>query len=461
MSKERNFNDPLFGIGENMKIDLDKNTIVCGDNDTWLKDIPNNSIDLCYIDPPFFSNATYEIIWGNGAEVASFGDRFAGGIQHYIDWMRPRIEQIHRVLKDTGSIFLHCDWHASHRLRCLLDEVFGENSFKNEIIWHYGQRMMHKIKHINRKHDNIFWYTKNPKKYKFNQITEPYDSFEEIRSWRGTKFDGQGEEYYEADGGRNKPRYRRYLKDIIKEGKAVCDVWHFRIIGSKDKERLGYKTQKPLKLIERIINCATDENDLVLDCFAGGFTTANACANLNRKFICGDVSPVACKIGSDRIFALCPETDFDIKGLPRSIKEFKGLSGNSFAELICDVMGWDCNPLQTGDGGKDAWDGNRNPIEIKNGFKNSVGRPVVQKLHSRIISDKKKYGAIVGWNFSRQAIEYVAELKNEHGVTIELKDAEKILAPLILPEERSEKIQKLYEERKPKFQRDDSYNESA
>ena len=119
---------------QKITIDLYKNTIVCGDccNEQgvgWLNAIPDNTIDLIYIDPPFFSNKNYEIVWGNGYEERSFEDRFKGGIEHYIAWMKPKIKEAKRVLKDTGSIFLHCDWHASHRLRCLLDDVFGEKKF--------------------------------------------------------------------------------------------------------------------------------------------------------------------------------------------------------------------------------------------------------------------------------------------------------------------------------------------
>lgn len=449
-----------------MKIDPHKNTIVCGDNLEWLNWIPDESVDMCYIDPPFFSNQNYEIIWGNGAEVASFGDRFSGGIEKYIDWMKPRIELIHQKLKPTGSIFLHCDRHASHRLRYQLDEIFGEKNFVNEIVWHYRTFQGQVKKYLAHKHDTILFYRVGHK-YTFNQIydTDVSDTYD---SGRWGKYLQNGNQIL---GNKMPPdkRFQRYLNKFIKktgrkpypnevilelQGQPIDDVWDIKAVNINDNsERMGYKTQKPLSLIERIIQCGTNENDMVLDCFGGGMTTANACSNLNRKFITGDVSPVAVQIGADRIHALCPDTKFEIKGLPQSVEQFKSLDGHEFAELICDVMGWTCNPKKTNDGGKDAWDGNKNPIEIKNGFKNSVGRTIVQKLHSRIIADKKKYGAIVGWKFSRQAIEYVADLKNNHNVNIELKDAENILASLILPELRSKKIQKLYEEKRVKFQK--------
>ena len=151
-----------------LKIDLKKNSVVVGDCLEWLKFIPSNSIDMCYIDPPFFSNKNYEIIWGNGYELRSFGDRWKGGIKSYIVWMEERVKEIHRVLKDTGSIFLHCDWRASHRLRVILDDIFGEKNFLNEIIWTYN-RWTTKSKTFQKIHDNIFWYSKS-RNYKFNTL---------------------------------------------------------------------------------------------------------------------------------------------------------------------------------------------------------------------------------------------------------------------------------------------------
>ena len=124
-------------VKRKLSIDVSKNNIMVGDCLDWLKEIPSKSVDMCYIDPPFFSNRNYEIIWGNGYELRSFGDRWKGGVKTYIVWMEERVKQIHRVLKDTGSIFLHCDWRASHRLRVMLDDVFGERNFVNEIIWCY------------------------------------------------------------------------------------------------------------------------------------------------------------------------------------------------------------------------------------------------------------------------------------------------------------------------------------
>ena len=111
------------------------NTIYCGDNLKVLKYFPDECIDLIYIDPPFFSNKYYEIIWNDGYEIRAFEDRWKGGIQHYIDWMKDRVEQLHRILKNTGSFYLHCGWQSSHYLKIMCDKIFGYNNFRNEIIW--------------------------------------------------------------------------------------------------------------------------------------------------------------------------------------------------------------------------------------------------------------------------------------------------------------------------------------
>src|SRR5215211_5397608 len=109
--------------------------LYCGDNLERLAQFPAECVDLIYLDPPFFSNRNYEVIWGDEAEVRSFEDRWTGGIDHYIRWMRQRVMEMRRVLKPNGSIYLHCDAKASHYLKIMMDRVFGSNNFRNEIIW--------------------------------------------------------------------------------------------------------------------------------------------------------------------------------------------------------------------------------------------------------------------------------------------------------------------------------------
>ena len=114
---------------------LETGVLYCEDNLRQLVQFPDECIDLIYLDPPFFSNRHYEVIWGDEAEVRSFEDRWKGGIEVYIDWMRDRVVQMRRVLRSTGSLYLHCDPHASHYLKVMLDGILGADTFRNEIIW--------------------------------------------------------------------------------------------------------------------------------------------------------------------------------------------------------------------------------------------------------------------------------------------------------------------------------------
>ena len=144
-----------------------ENKIIHGDCLSVLKTLEDESVDLIYLDPPFFSNRNYEVIWGDEGEKRSFEDRWSGGMQQYISWLHERVSEMHRVLKKTGSIYLHCDWHADAYIRVqILDPIFGEKNFRNEIIWHYESGGRAKD-FFSRKHDTIFFYTKT-KKYFFD-----------------------------------------------------------------------------------------------------------------------------------------------------------------------------------------------------------------------------------------------------------------------------------------------------
>ena len=137
---------------------IDTEVIYCDDNLERLTMLPSGSADLIYLDPPFFSNRDYEVIWGDEAEVRSFSDRWDGGIEHYIEWMKERCLEMHRVLAETGSLYLHCDPTASHYLKVMLDKIFDRRNFRNEIIWSY-RRWPSKSKKFQTMHDVILFYT--------------------------------------------------------------------------------------------------------------------------------------------------------------------------------------------------------------------------------------------------------------------------------------------------------------
>jgi DNA modification methylase len=268
-----------------------------------MKTMEDETVDLIYLDPPFFSNRNYEVIWGDEGEVRSFQDRWAGGIDHYIAWLKERVVEMHRVLKPTGSIFLHCDWHANAEIKVdILNKLFGRNNFRNEIIWHYGSRLMHNNKKLNCKHDTIFFYVKSEKTI----ITTPSEIWtkeEFIKTKRqAVHKDDDGREYIWQDAGKGKSKaYKRYLDEVLTKGKAVDDVWFYPILTSSDKERIGYPTQKPMALLERIITLASNEGDLVLDPFMGGGTTIAVADKLHRKWIGIDQSVQAVKVTELRL----------------------------------------------------------------------------------------------------------------------------------------------------------------
>ena len=319
------------------------NRLILGDNLEVMKKMESDNVDLIYLDPPFFSNRNYEVIWGDDGEVRSFQDRWSGGIEHYIEWLYERIEQMYRLLKPTGSIYLHCDWHANAYIRVeILDKIFGINNFVNEIIWkRTTTHNDHKqgAKHFGRVTDTIFFYAKDIKRFTYYSQFERYTNDYIASSYRRTDSDGrrfkasdlsaakpggdtsyqwkgqyppkgrywayskenmehfekQGRIFYSSNG-------RPYLKHYLDEmpGVSVDSLWNNCVYKNKI-ERIGYPTQKPESLLERIIKASSNEGDIVLDPFVGGGTTIAVADGLNRKWIGIDQSVQAVKLSELRL----------------------------------------------------------------------------------------------------------------------------------------------------------------
>ncbi len=223
------------------------------DNLDLLKELPNDYIDLIYCD----------ILYGTGRNFGDYQDLKANKLmieEHYI----PRFKQMHRVLKSTGSIYVHCDWRINHWIRIILDDIFGYDNFRNEIIWKYGLGGSSN-KQFAKKHDTIMFYTKSDV-YTYNL------QYEEATS---NKMKGQ-------------------LKKMI-------DVWDIPNINNMAKERLDYSTQKPKKLLDVIVKSSSNEGDLVADFYMGSCTTGEVALELGRKFIGCDIGDKACMISKERI----------------------------------------------------------------------------------------------------------------------------------------------------------------
>jgi DNA modification methylase len=458
------------------------NQLILGDNLEILKSLESDSIDLIYLDPPFFSNRNYEVIWGDAGEIRSFQDRWSGGLDHYIAWLKERVLEMHRLLKPTGSLFLHCDWHANAYIRVLvLDKVFGGNNFRNEIIWkradtvkgNFGQSR----KAFDPNADTIFFYTKNGD-YTFEELYKPYsdeylDTFykyvepETGRRYRLISMIGpggaaKGNPFYEVMG---ISRYWRYSqakmkvliekqmvvqtrkgavpqrKQYLDEGKGVAlqTIWDdVGSLSATSKERIGYPTQKPEALLERIILCASNEGDTVLDPFIGGGTTVAVADRLKRQWLGIDQSVQAIKVSEMRL-----QKQQDLFSQPFVVKLHKYdydtlrySNAFDFETWIIQQYGGLANTKQRGDLGLDGRTKEGLPIQVKRS--DNVGRNVIDNFQSacrrfdnalfeRNQAGNLPVGILIAFSFGKGAIQEVARLKNEENTILQLLRVEDIV----------------------------------
>ena len=309
--------------------------IIHGDCLEKCKNIPSETYDLIYLDPPFYSQKEQKLNSRDGKENYAFEDRWAT-IDDYRESLFERIKILHFVLKKAGSIVVHCDSSANYIIRKILDDVFGYSNFRSEIIWHY-KRWTNSQKCPIPNHQTIFVYSKN-KDYKYNQILEDYAPTTNIdQILQARKKDHRGKSVYARD------EYGNIKGSGSKRGVPISDVWTIPFLNPKAKERVGYPTQKPLELLERIIKLYSDENDLVLDPYCGSGTTLVAAKLLNRKFTGIDISKNAILLAKKRLEKLVISKSNLIK---------KGLNSyiNAEKEYLNILTGIDLVPVQRNKG---------------------------------------------------------------------------------------------------------------
>jgi DNA modification methylase len=397
------------------------NTIYCGDCKDVLGRFPSECIDLIYVDPPFFTEKKYEIIWGNGYELRAYEDRWKGGIMNYIAWMEPRLRECHRVLKSTGSMYLHCDYHASHYLKVLMDKIFGEDNFQNEIVWKFS-KVGGVEKRWAKRHENILFYTKGSDwTFNLDEVREPYS--ESIL--RSLKKDEKGY-YYTRGMGLDKKMKRLKKTYIHPKGKVPEDVWDLGDYSPPRRERLGYPTQKPEKLLERIIKASSNPMDIVLDPMCGTGTAIAVAHKLGRRWIGIDVSPTACRIMVKRMRGLGVNiTDKDIIGLPKTLEEVKAMTWVEFQNWVFERLYGRVSAKKVGDLGIDGRLFDGTPVQVKQ--QESVGRKVVDEFETTIRRNGKKKGLIVAFSFTKDAYEEAARAKLEEGLEITLKTVDELI----------------------------------
>lgn len=339
--------------------------------------------------------------------------------------MEPKLRECHRVLKDTGSMYLHCDWHANAHLRILMDKIFGENMFRNAIVWHYSGWNKKNKYNFNSRHDTILFYAKTDKQ-KFFSWAKPWISKEEYVKVRKQKIridPKTKKEYVLSDAGNGK-RVMRFLEDAMKQGAYIDDVWDIDKLNNSAKEALGYPTQKPEALLERIINASSSSMDIFLDPFCGCGTSIAVAHKAGLRWIGIDVSPTACKLMAKRMRKIGAK-NIQLIGLPRTVEELKKVAPFEFQNWVFEKLHGRVNPKKVGDMGVDGWVELDIPTQVKQS--EGVGRNVVDNFETAIRRIGKKKGVIVAFSFGSGAYEEVARVKNQEMVDIKLKTVEEIL----------------------------------
>ena len=269
------------------------NLLFHGDNKEILSSLLTtgfrSKIDLVYIDPPFDSGADYvRKVKLRGLTAKLEGERYSPiektqyndiwANDNYLQFMYERLILLRELISERGSIYLHCDWHKNHYLRFLLDEIFGEKNLRNEIIWHYPDKFATGGKAMDRNHDMIYHYSKGDE-YIGNEIRVPKP--QTTRRALRQKINGETVDVTDAEG-------RKVYKEY--SDKRLDDVWDNIPRTIPDTERTGYPTQKKLELVKRIIQYGSDPDSVVLDCFCGSGTTAEAAEKLGRRWIAADLN---------------------------------------------------------------------------------------------------------------------------------------------------------------------------
>jgi adenine-specific DNA-methyltransferase len=446
-----------------------------------LPKLPSESVDLIYVDPPFNSNRVYETFWGETKEKRAFEDRHES-TRAYIDYMRPRCVELARVLKKTGSFYYHCDWHASHYVKVMLDQIFGETNFQNEIVWR-RTKAHNDPRRYGANHDTIFFYTAS-NEWTWNRQYTTYSEEYINQNYRYKDKDGRpfrvsdmtankpgGDTSYEwtAPDGRKvlpyKGRYWAYSKDKMQAfeeagliyyrttgmpmlkhyldempGVPLQTFWEdIKPVISGSTERIGYPTQKPVALMERIIQASSDPDDIILDAFCGCGTALVAAEKLERRWIGIDCSPTACRVMAQRLKDVCKlreGKDFIVRDMPRGEEELRRMPHFEFQNWAVIAIGGIPNKTKTGDMGIDgriysiAAVSKKNvkkpgdfdfmndwyPVQVKQ--QDKAGRPDIDAFETAMQREGRAKGFFVSFDYTSDARREIDSFFRRTGCTI-------------------------------------------
>jgi|TARA_Y100000310_G_scaffold334059_1_gene412911 site-specific DNA-methyltransferase (adenine-specific)/adenine-specific DNA-methyltransferase len=281
------------------------NKLIFGDNLQVMKSLleMKNAGELCnadgtpgvrvvYIDPPF---ATKQEFTGTEDQKA-YQDKIAGAV--FVEFLRKRLVLFRELLSIDGAIYVHLDWKKVHYVKCVMDEIFGESAFRNEIIWHFPGREMHISNKFNAKHETLLLYARSTaSRIRMESVAVPYDRQERLKGLRRKVHkDSDGREWVWETRGQaaGQEPYKRYVDDIVAQGRPLSDVWaDLQFLRGNHPERTGYPTQKPASLIQRVVKASSEKGDIVLDAFAGSGTTCAVAEKLGRRWIGIDCGKLA------------------------------------------------------------------------------------------------------------------------------------------------------------------------
>ena len=431
-----------------------------------MRQIPSETIDLIYIDPPFFSGRQYNVIWGDKNELRSFDDMWEGGMPGYLIWLNARLYEMKRLLKPTGSIYVHCDWHAGHYIKVEMDKIFGYTSFRNEIVWHYDGPQRPSPRDFADKHDVLFRFTKTDN---YTADSKGYNVIPQSELRTKYKQTTDGRWYYDLPKGdysdqsiqdletqgrirrtsSGTPRVMYFLEqndagEIIRQ-KVIHDVWTDIVsmgAAGSAKEKLGYPTQKPEALLERIIRASSDDGDVVADFFVGGGTTASVAQRLGRRWIACDQSRVAIAVTAERLkqqattrgIADAPVPDFTVEhwGIYEAGR-LTAMPADQFSEFVLKaygatrsgkddeephIHGWRNQlPIWVG---QPALDFRADAQDVRN-FANAVRQtPQYQQINLRD-------GIMLAWGFGPDASAAAEELRQREHVDVNFVRLQQVL----------------------------------
>lgn len=425
--------DSLFILAGQLSLGF-ANTLYFGDNlEVLRRHIPEESVDLIYLDPPFKSDRSYNLLfkhrdgrrvagqqkafddtWIWGSESARvYGEMVAAGGQvsktliamrdllgtdndmlAYLTMMAPRLVELRRVLKLTGSLYLHCDGTASHYLKVLLDAVFGPENFRNEIHWYYYNKMHDRRKKLfPRATDSLLFYVKSvDAPFTFHQLEELRDT--PVQQLRRKKVAGKMVNVKDAQG---------HVVYATKTHKTMDNVWRIPMLQHASAERLGFPTQKPVALLKRVIEASSNPDDLVLDPFCGCGTTVDAAQRLGRRWIGIDITKAAIDVIVERLEKQYGAIDYKLVGEPSTLEEAEALAEldkHEFQAWVCRRIGATGIHRKGADRGIDGefagvfdnGDSWRGMVSVKGG---AVGVNQVRDLWGVIQREKAEFGVYV------------------------------------------------------------------